>query len=169
MRIRRAVPDDADAIAAIDLEIAQQGRFVPSMPDEIRPAAWQRERIARDDRGMVGWFVAEDDADKIVGFLCIRRYDTRAADHVGELGLGVATAHRGVGVGARLIQAAEAWARVQGIEKVCLGVFADNERARRLYERLGYGVEGVRRRHYRLDDREVDEILMAKWLAADVA
>jgi RimJ/RimL family protein N-acetyltransferase len=42
-------------------------------------------------------------------------------------------------------------------------VFAPNERARRLYERLGFEIEGVLRREFMVGDQEyVDDVLMAR-------
>ena len=50
---------------------------------------------------------------------------------------------RGSGVGTALITAAEQLATARGIELVALGVGVDNDRAARLYERLGYRRTGV--------------------------
>jgi ribosomal protein S18 acetylase RimI-like enzyme len=57
-----------------------------------------------------------------------------AADAAGRLGLGRA-----------LLDALESWARAAGVRRLELTVRVDNDRARRLYERAGYAVEGVRR------------------------
>jgi GNAT superfamily N-acetyltransferase len=46
---------------------------------------------------------------------------------------------QGRGIGTALIRAAEATARQLGHERIALGVGLDNAKARRLYERLGYG------------------------------
>jgi RimJ/RimL family protein N-acetyltransferase len=47
-------------------------------------------------------------------------------------------------VGRVLMDAAEAWAREHKLEMLSLNVFAANERARRVYERLGYTPETLR-------------------------
>jgi len=59
--------------------------------------------------------------------------------------LAVETASQGQGVGRLLMDAAEAWARSRGYRRITLNVFAQNERARQIYERLGYEPETV---HY---------------------
>jgi GNAT superfamily N-acetyltransferase len=46
---------------------------------------------------------------------------------------------QGRGIGTALIRAAEGTARQLGHERIALGVGLDNPKARRLYERLGYG------------------------------
>jgi ribosomal protein S18 acetylase RimI-like enzyme len=53
---------------------------------------------------------------------------------------------RGQGLGPRLIEGAERWARSRGISQITLNVFVRNQRARALYERLGYQEETL---HYR--------------------
>ena len=55
----------------------------------------------------------------------------------------VEPAHRGRGVGERLVRAAEEWFRAQGIERAELQVMMDNEAARALYAKLGWRAELV--------------------------
>ena len=42
-----------------------------------------------------------------------------------------------------------------------MGVFSNNRRAFRLYEKFGFKVEGVRKRHYYIAGKPEDEIDMA--------
>ena len=63
--------------------------------------------------------------------------------HAADLGIGIATAHQGQGVGTALLEAlldlADGWL---GLRRVELTVLTGNDRARRLYERAGFEVEG---------------------------
>lgn len=83
-------------------------------------------------------------------------------DHVGVLGMGLDAGWRGQGLGGRLLAAALAAAEALRIERVELEVFATNTRARQLYERHGFVVEGVRRRARKLDGRHEDVIMMGR-------
>ncbi len=56
--------------------------------------------------------------------------------------LRVHPAFRGLGVGSKLLETAEAAARQQGHKRVGLSVSVANPQARRLYERCGYVVRG---------------------------
>jgi len=58
--------------------------------------------------------------------------------------LAVSAAAEGRGVGRALLQAAEDWARARGHDAITLHVFVANERARALYERVGYAAETIR-------------------------
>jgi RimJ/RimL family protein N-acetyltransferase len=60
-----------------------------------------------------------------------------------------------------LLEAAVAWGRAAGVEKLELHVFPWNEPAIRLYADFGFEREGLRRRHYLRDGVAVDALLMA--------
>jgi len=60
-----------------------------------------------------------------------------------------------------MVRAAQAWIREQGLVKLALGVFPDNERAIAVYEHAGFQREGVRRKQYRSPSGFRDELLMA--------
>lgn len=98
---------------------------------------------------------------EVVGWCDIIPRSTPGFQHCGELGMGVLPEHRGRGLGKRL--AAEAILRAwdQGLEKIELQVYASNQAARALYERLGFVVEGVRRKGRKFDGRYDDLIQMA--------
>jgi ribosomal protein S18 acetylase RimI-like enzyme len=58
---------------------------------------------------------------------------------VGEIEtLAVRPAHRGKGIGGRLLDGLEEALRADGVEDLILGVLPGNDAARRLYERRGY-------------------------------
>jgi GNAT superfamily N-acetyltransferase len=92
-------------------------------------------------------FVAEDDGGSPLGyaFTATREDYFTHERHAHVEVLAVETAAQGQGVGRRLMAAAEAWAKGRGYRRVTLNVFAQNERARQFYERLGYTPETV---HY---------------------
>jgi ribosomal protein S18 acetylase RimI-like enzyme len=58
--------------------------------------------------------------------------------------LTVSAESEGQGAGRALLEAAEGWARSQGVEMITLHVFVGNERARAVYERQGYAAETLR-------------------------
>ncbi len=106
-------------------------------------------------------FVAVDDGE-VVGWCDITPIDRPIYAHGGVLGMGLLPDYRGQGHGRALIEAtlADAW-RI-GLERVELSVYSHNTRARALYDRAGFVVEGVRRRAVRIDGVYSDVIMMAK-------
>ncbi|MFT3791643.1 MAG: GNAT family N-acetyltransferase [Rudaea sp.] len=88
-------------------------------------------------------FVAEDEDAMPLGFLHLQTrkdFFTGAQNcHIADLV--VAKEHEGRGVAAAMLRFADEWAREHRCRFLTLGVFPNNERARRLYEDHGFGVE----------------------------
>ncbi|MDP2183227.1 MAG: GNAT family N-acetyltransferase, partial [Actinomycetota bacterium] len=84
--------------------------------------------------------------------------------HVGSLGISVERDHRGCGIGTRLIERLFEWAPQHGVRRIEVEAFANNPDAIRLYQRLGFEREGVRRDAVTVDGEYVDAVLLAKLL-----
>jgi RimJ/RimL family protein N-acetyltransferase len=65
--------------------------------------------------------------------------------HVAWLGISVRTKHWGKGVGSGLMQQAVRIAKELGFRKIMLGMFEGNERAKHLYEKIGFRKEAYER------------------------
>jgi putative acetyltransferase len=85
--------------------------------------------------------------------------------HVGVIAICVDGDWQGKGVGAALMRAivdlADNWLNLTRLE---LEVYADNEAAIHLYERFGFEVEGILRRHAFRDGEYVDSKVMGRLL-----
>lgn len=99
---------------------------------------------------------------KAVAWGTLERKTGRMA-HVGHLHLAVHDDHWGRGIGTGLMRAmmdlADNWL---GLRRLQLDVLADNERAIRLYERLGFEREGVMRGEVLRDGALVDTLMMGR-------
>jgi putative acetyltransferase len=116
-----------------------------------------------DDEGFIA-FVAEIDGE-LVGELTLFVDNKPRTRHCISFGLGVHPDFGGRGVGERLIRTAMDYSRNWlGITRMELEVFHDNERALRLYERLGFEREGVMRQAALRDGQFRDVVMMAKLL-----
>jgi len=85
--------------------------------------------------------------------------------HAADLGLGVRKRFWGLGVGRALMEALIAAAREQGIARIALRVRADNARAIRLYESLGFVHEGRLVGAFVVGNQKYDDLAMALHLA----
>jgi ribosomal protein S18 acetylase RimI-like enzyme len=103
----------------------------------------------------------------VVGYIRLRAPTHLAENsHVVQVqGLAVHPAARRRGIAASLLAAAEQRLRARGARKLTLRVLSTNHAAIRLYERLGFGCEGVLRREFLIGGAYVDDVLMAKDLA----
>ena len=147
--IDTATPDDLAAIAALLPRLAEF-----EVPEHRAP-----EDLWHGDRALVqAWGAGErPDADvrvvrennTILGVSVV----TRGKDlltHVPNAHLeilAVAPQAEGQGVGSALLNAAQAEARRQGLATMSLHVFSNNQRARRLYEKMGFHGELMRYVH----------------------
>jgi ribosomal protein S18 acetylase RimI-like enzyme len=131
--VRRAVPEDAGAIAAIWHNGWQDGHlgYVPEELVRVRTEASFAERAA--DR-IPDATVATVDGE-VAGFVMV------VGDEVEQVY--VSAAHRGTGVAGVLMDEAERRVRENGHAEAWLAVVAGNARARAFYERAGWRDEGA--------------------------
>jgi RimJ/RimL family protein N-acetyltransferase len=99
--------------------------------------------------------------ETVVGWCDILRKPRPALLHSGVLGIGVLKSHRRQGIGASLIETTLATARDSRMKRIELFVRTDNEPAKRLYEKFGFVVEGVLRKHIYIGGAYHDSYIMA--------
>ena len=160
--IRDAKPQDAVASIALRKAIFGETDFLLYAPDEYvttpEELSAQFERIATS--GHSRSLLAEIDGTP-VGLLGVIGSSIPRLRHAAQLYIGVLQSHWRCGLGSALLTEALAWAPRAGISRLELFVMKDNARAIALYERLGFRVEGARRRAYIINGRPVDDLLMA--------
>jgi len=121
-----------------------------------------RKKLENPPAGMHRIVVVDTELDRVLGLIAIKTNAGRRA-HACDLGMFVHDDHQGLGLGSLLMQAAielaERWLQLTRIE---LTVFADNERAIRLYKKFGFEVEGTHRNFAFRDGEYVDTFAMAR-------
>lgn len=166
LHIREAKGSDAAEILYIRKSIISQNEFFISTSEEfhVDVEAQKKKTITNSQQGGVT-FVAED-SKRIVGFLVFTRNSMKRLNHTGSFGMGILGGYRNQGVGTKLLLQLIDWAKIQeGIEKICLGVLSTNERAIKVYEKLGFKEEGREKRQIKFEDgRYADNVLMALYL-----
>lgn len=150
--LRRATPKDAHAISTLGSAIFTVSFGHSCTPEQLQNylgEAYSEEAIAADlANPKKDTIVAvTEDADEVVGFVMLTRGTTELCiEHVSNCielqRLYVDTKHHGRGLGGRLGRAAEDLAREQGFENIWLGVWEENHKAQRVYEKLGFQVVG---------------------------
>lgn len=135
VRIRPPADSDADAIARLMGELGY-----PSTPERVRA---RLERVAGDD-GYAA-FVAEVDG-AVAGFLGLQTGWAYEHDRpfARILTLVVDARVRRRGVGARLVELAEGWARERGAYVLMLTTNVRRQEAHRFYESVGFSRTGYR-------------------------
>ena len=136
----------------------------PSLADEVDWFARMYRDVLNGEQILS---VAEVDG-RVIGSCSVRRHGSSASfegGHVAVLGIVVAEAHRGRGIGEALMR--HAIERCRGkFEVIRLTVFSVNERARRLYRRVGFVETGHQPRGVRRGDQYYDEEEMTHFLGS---
>ena len=129
VKIRKARRGDAERIAQLSGELgypATPAQVVTRLR-QLKPATKHAVFVAESsDAGLVGWLH--------VSVSHLLESDVRAEVN----GLVVAEGRRSAGAGAKLLEAAEAWARRHGCLAMNVRSNVIRERAHRFYERNGY-------------------------------
>jgi L-phenylalanine/L-methionine N-acetyltransferase len=163
--VRRAKLADAAPLVAHLRELAAEpGINVPLAADEITLTVEEEREVIEDlaDSNRAALFVAIGDG-ALVGELTIRGISPRrAVRHVATLGMSVKQGWRRRGVGEALLAEALAWSRRHGFTRVELYVYTRNAPAIALYRKLGFEIEGTRRRFIREGDAYLDDHVMAR-------
>jgi len=105
-------------------------------------------------------FVLEVDG-KVGGWCDIIPCHKEVDKHVGIMGVGLLPEYRGKGIGGKLIKKTIKKAKEKGIKRIELGVHADNRNALGLYLKLGFEVEGLRKKAHFIDGKYIDVYMMA--------
>ncbi len=98
--------------------------------------------------------------------LNFKRSKNKKVRHLGYFGISIQERFCSKGLGTKLMKHFLKWAEAEpGLEKVCLEVFSYNERAIRLYKKLGFIEEGRKIKHIkRIDGTYADELMMYKFV-----
>ncbi len=131
VRIRALEPADVAAVTALVTEVLAEFGFtaqVGGVEEDLREV---RDRYGG---GKAGFWVAERDGI-VVGTVAVRPKEGGACE---LKRLYLRPAERGTGLGQRLYEHAEAFARAAGYERIWLDSSRRFERAHRLYQRNGF-------------------------------
>lgn len=138
--IRPVRMEDLEGLNATINGICREGRFLSSSDGFSLDA--HRAFLSHIVRLGLPQVVAESDAG-IVGWCDVLPANNPSANHTGQLGVGVAKAYRGRGIGRRLVGRGLQMAREHGMAAVELEVFSDNEVAIALYRSYGFMLQGA--------------------------
>jgi len=158
----RIVPIERRHIAgfrAVLDDVARERRYLAFL--EAPPMARVRRFVLDGLRAGISQHVAVD-GDRVVGWCDVTPKSHETLRHSGTLGMGVATSHRGIGVGTALLRATLEGAFARGLTRVELVVRADNELAIELYRRQGFELEGRLRQFIVVDGAAHDALQMAR-------
>ena len=156
--VQRFTEDHIEGVTALynDPAVCRQVLQMPFQSTDV----WRKRLAASDERTVK--LVALHEGE-VIGNIGLEQYSRIRQRHVGAIGMGVAVAWQGKGVGSRLMEAvlevADNWMNLRRVE---LTVYFDNEAAQGLYRKFGFETEGRLRDYAVRDGVYVDAISMAR-------
>ncbi|MGW7530186.1 GNAT family N-acetyltransferase [Streptomyces sp. NPDC054783] len=136
-------------------------RFTYEPSDELtleRVRSWYGSRGTAPDR--LDLAVTDTGTGELLGEVVLYEYDPAAGSCTFRTLIGPRGRGRGLGTGATRLIVGYGFEQL-GLHRVQLEVYGHNARARRVYEKAGFVVEGVRREVQRRDGEWADEVNMS--------
>jgi RimJ/RimL family protein N-acetyltransferase len=165
VRIRAARPYDAAALLELKHQLDRETAFMMYEPDErdspVRDLAAELASLGRSANSVI---LLAELADQLIGYVQLTGGSLRRSRATAYVVIGVLAHAAGRGTGTELLRQAKAWAAARGLHRLELTVMAHNTRAIRLYERMGFSVEGRRSECLLIDGQFIDELTMATLL-----
>lgn len=163
IEVREVREGDAQAFLDLRTTIDSETEFMLLEVGERRATVGEQREIIKGilSKKNQTILVAESEG-QLVGYLVAIGGELTRIRHRAYVVIGVLQAFTGQKIGTRLFIALEAWARHRGITRLELTVRTDNERGAGLYKKMGFEIEGVKKRSLKVNRAYVDEYYMAK-------
>jgi ribosomal protein S18 acetylase RimI-like enzyme len=160
LNIREARVEDAAILVAADRDTAETPGLLVSRSSELTLESFEKKIVELSKSGR--YLVAEKDG-KIMGHAFLDPMPLQAISHVFRLTIVVHPGYESQGIGNALMKNLMDWAtQTPRVRKIELLVRATNQRAIRLYSKLGFLEEGRFKDRVRLPDGSfVDDLAMA--------
>lgn len=104
------------------------------------------------------------ESGKMIGYIRAERGKFQRTLHTAYIVVGILKEYRGRGIGTAFFQHLDLWAKENHIKRLELTVECCNNVAKKLYEKNGFKIEGIREKSMFVEGDFVDELYMAKIL-----
>ena len=159
--LRPFTEQDADGIREIlqDPEVIRF-TFEPSSTELTldRLRSWYGSRAIQPDR--LDLAVTDRGTGELLGEVVLHEWDPASRSCTFRTLIGPRGRGRGIGTEATRLIVGHGFEQL-GLHRIALELYSDNHRARRVYEKAGFVVEGVRRQTQVRDGEWADETLMS--------
>jgi RimJ/RimL family protein N-acetyltransferase len=165
MNIRAIRESDSEQFLLLGKALDEETQFMMLEPGErtmtLEEQAQRIRNVLSRDNQVI--FVVEHE-NQLIGFLGAFGGNYRRSHHCAYIVTGIMQDFTGQGIGKQLFERIEKWALEHKLHRLELTVMSHNERAIRLYQKMGYQTEGIKRDSLWVNGKYVDEYYMAKIL-----
>ncbi|MBY0098450.1 GNAT family N-acetyltransferase [Mesobacillus maritimus] len=163
MIIREIEIEDAKRFVTLINQVESESEFLLFESGERKLTVEQQEKRIEmmKHEGNSTIFVAEENSE-FIGYLIVMGGQAIRNRHTAYLVIGIKGEYRGQGVGSKLFECLEKWAMEKQIHRLELTVVTLNVAGIRLYQKMGFEIEGTKRSSLCIDGAYVDEYYMSK-------
>lgn len=164
MRIRQVTPEDTGKFIELVKRVDAESDYMLMEPGEreitLDEQRQRLEKIEQDTHSTI--LVAQNKENELVGYLAAFGGNAKRTRHSVYLVIGITENFRGKGLGTKLFQMIEKWAKERGILRMELTVVCKNHSAVALYKKMGFEIEGTKRASLLINGIGHDEYMMSK-------
>jgi RimJ/RimL family protein N-acetyltransferase len=165
MFIREIKPDDAGSFINLIKKVESESEFMLLEPGERKIVEEEQKKrievIRKSYNSTI--FIAEEDK-QLIGYLIVMGGNAKRNKHSVYLIIGILAEYRGRGIGTKLFEQLEKWAKEQNVHRLELTVVTQNQAGLQLYKKMGFEIEGTKRQSLYINGKFVDEYYMSKLL-----
>jgi len=156
--------DDLDDLTEFINSLIDEGAQITAYQKVTREqeALWLGQQLADVEKGTKIIIVAEVDGGVIANSSFSKK--TGYSEHVGVLGIAIKNGYRDIGIGTELMNELILKAKDMGLKLLTLSVFESNDRARHVYEKVGFKETGRIPKELFKDGKYIDHTYMVKEL-----
>jgi RimJ/RimL family protein N-acetyltransferase len=159
--LRSAITTDAEALSKLRVQIDGETENLDREPGEaFIDESGFKQLIHSDSEASRNLFLVAVMEDRIVGFSRCEGSALKRFAHKVEFGVCVLQDYWGYGIGKNLLAESIAWADANGIHKITLNVLETNDKAIKLYQTLGFEIEGILKKDKILADGKFYNTMM---------
>lgn len=160
--IRIAVKEDAKQIVDYINQVGGESDFLTFGQDEFTATVEEEEKFIESYQGVSNkLFIVAEIAGKIVSSLSFTGGMRPRIQHVGEFGITVLRDFWGQGIARAMVVYMIDWAKASDmVKKINLRVRIDNHKAIKLYQSLGFQIQGTNTREFLIDREFFDSYFM---------
>lgn len=122
------------------------------------------ERLIKNAMEGTDFLLAAEADNQIAGFISAQRGGLNRIRHTAYVVTGIRAGCRRNGIGTHFFKELDSWSKDVGVTRLELTVMCSNTIAKRLYEKNGFAVEGIKRKSMFDGKNYMDEFYMAKLL-----
>ncbi|MFC0188757.1 GNAT family N-acetyltransferase [Fictibacillus aquaticus] len=159
--LRPAKEKDADDIITSVKEIVEAGEYLQK---ETARSLEEELSFINEMKEKGNMYTVVEVGGKAVGICRIVKSELEMKKHTGNFRTWISSDGQGLGISHEIMSYSINWASENGLYKIWLTVFAENEIAVKVYKKAGFIEEGRQKGQVKINGQLQDEILMAYFL-----